>query len=172
LSVIKVERIRIERLLGAGLQGRRRGSSLWRRRIAGLRFARRRRCGLRRLCGLRLYRNAGHYDEGRRCYVLARLGNGDLSLAEVAQRNRASPRYVQMLFERTGRTFSEFVLEQRLIRAARLLRDSLHRSRKVSDIAHLAGFNDVSYFHRAFRRRFAMTPSDMRNQMPRGDDTP
>lgn len=103
--------------------------------------------------------------------VLARLGDGDLSLAEVAQRNRASSRYVQILFERTGRTFSEFVLEQRLIRAARLLRDSLRRSRKVSDIAHLAGFNDVSYFHRAFRRRFGMTPSDMRNRMPPGDDT-
>jgi AraC-like DNA-binding protein len=39
----------------------------------------------------------------------------------------------------------------------------------VSDIAYLAGFNDVSYFHRAFRRRFAMTPSDMRNRMPRRD---
>lgn len=103
--------------------------------------------------------------------VLARLDNGDLSLAEVAQRNRTSPRYVQMLFERTGMTFSEFVLEQRLIRAARLLRDLLHRSRKVSDIAHLSGFNDVSYFHRAFRRRFGMTPSDMRNRVLRGDDT-
>jgi len=39
----------------------------------------------------------------------------------------------------------------------------------VSDIAYLAGFNDVSYFHRAFCRRFAMTPSDMRNRMPRRD---
>lgn len=104
--------------------------------------------------------------------VLARLSDGDLSLAEVAQRNRASPRYVQLLFERTGTTFSEFVLEQRLIRAARLLRGSLHRSSKVSDIAHLAGFNDVSYFHRAFRRRFGMTPSDMRNRISRVDDAP
>lgn len=81
--------------------------------------------------------------------VLTRLGNGDLSLAEVAQRNRVSPRYVQMLFERTCTTFSEFVLEQRLVRAARLLRDPRHLARKVSDIAYLAGFNDVSYFHRA-----------------------
>lgn len=109
--------------------------------------------------------------------VLARLGNGDLGLADVAQRSRVSPRYVQMLFERTGTTFSEFVLEQRLVRAARLLRDPRqllrdprHLARKVSDIAYLAGFNDVSYFHRAFRRRFGMTPSDMRHRMPRGDD--
>jgi AraC-like DNA-binding protein len=102
--------------------------------------------------------------------VLARLGNGDLSLGDVAQRNRASARYVQILFERTGATFSEFVLEQRLLRAARLLRDPLHRARKVSDIAHVAGFNDVSYFHRTFRRRFGMTPSDMRNQAPDAEE--
>ena len=62
------------------------------------------------------------------------------------------------------------VLEQRLVRAARLLRDPRHLARKVSDIAYLAGFNDMSYFHRAFRRRFGMTPSDMRNRTPRGDD--
>jgi len=94
--------------------------------------------------------------------VLARLGRGDLSITDVARRNRASSRYVQMLFEREGSTFSEFVLEQRLRLSARLLRDPLHRARKVSDIAHLAGFNDVSYFHRAFRRRFGITPADMR----------
>lgn len=104
--------------------------------------------------------------------VLARLGNGDLSLGDVAQRNRASARYVQILFERTGATFSEFVLEQRLLRGARLLRDPLQRSRKVSDIAHVAGFNDVSYFHRTFRRRFGMTPSDMRNQAPDAEGPP
>lgn len=95
--------------------------------------------------------------------ILGRLGNPELSLASVAQRNRASPRYVQMLFERSGGTFSEFVLQQRLILAARLLRDPLHRARKISDIAHLAGFNDVSYFHRSFRRRYGRTPLDMRN---------
>ncbi|WP_314951180.1 helix-turn-helix domain-containing protein [Bradyrhizobium cosmicum] len=52
------------------------------------------------------------------------------------------------------------MLEQRLLRAARLLRDPLHQVTKISDIAHLSGFNDVSYFHRTFRRRFGMTPLD------------
>jgi AraC-like DNA-binding protein len=96
--------------------------------------------------------------------ILAQLGDGGLTLPAIAQRHRASARYVQVLFERNGTTFSEFVLEQRLLRAARFLRDPLQRTRKVSDIAHLTGFNDVSYFHRAFRRRFGMTPSDMRAQ--------
>ncbi len=94
--------------------------------------------------------------------VLARLGNSNLSLDDVARRNRLSVRYIQLLFERDGGTFSAFLLEHRLRLGARLLRDRMHRARKVSDIAHLAGFNEVSYFHRTFRRRFGMTPSDMR----------
>jgi AraC-like DNA-binding protein len=100
--------------------------------------------------------------EALKADILSNIGDGGLNLSALAQRHRASTRYVQMLFERNGITFSEFVLEQRLLRAARLLRDPLHRARKVSDIAHIAGFNDVSYFHRVFRRRFGMTPSDVR----------
>ncbi|WP_441233795.1 AraC family transcriptional regulator [Bradyrhizobium sp. 930_D9_N1_4] len=92
--------------------------------------------------------------------ILARLGDGSLTLTDLARRHRASPRTVQLLFERSGVTYSEFLLEQRLLRAARLLGDPLHRLSKISDLAYLAGFNDVSYFHRAFRRRFGMTPSD------------
>ena len=92
--------------------------------------------------------------------ILACLGDDNLTLAEVAQRHRASTRTIQLLFERSDTTFSEFVLEQRLLRAARLLGDPRHRAGKISDVAYLAGFNDVSYFHRSFRRRFGMTPVD------------
>lgn len=95
--------------------------------------------------------------------ILARLDEGDLSLAGVAARHRASPRYVQVLFERAGLTYSEFVLEQRLLLARRLLGSAVRKERKISDIAHLAGFGDVSYFHRAFRKRFGATPGDIRS---------
>jgi AraC-like DNA-binding protein len=94
--------------------------------------------------------------------ILSRIGNGALSLGDIAKRHRASPRYVQMLFERAGTSFSEFVLEQRLLLAHRLLTSPLNSARKVSDIAHMAGFGDVSYFHRAFRKRFGATPADVR----------
>jgi AraC-like DNA-binding protein len=67
-----------------------------------------------------------------------------------------------MLFERSDTTFSDFVLEQRLLLAQRLLRNPLHTGRKISEIALMAGFQNVSYFHRAFRRRFGMTPADTR----------
>jgi AraC-like DNA-binding protein len=94
--------------------------------------------------------------------ILGRLGDSGLSLGDIAKRHRASPRYVQMLFQRAGTSFSEFVLKQRLMLAHRLLTSPLNGTRKVSDVAHMSGFGDVSYFHRAFRKRFGATPADVR----------
>jgi len=42
--------------------------------------------------------------------VSANLGDGDLSVAEVAKRQRVTPRYIHKLFENEGLTFSAFVL--------------------------------------------------------------
>jgi AraC-like DNA-binding protein len=33
----------------------------------------------------------------------------------------------------------------------------------VTEIAYATGFSDLSYFSRAFRRRFGMTPRDRRH---------
>jgi len=94
--------------------------------------------------------------------ILMQLGNPALSLTDLAAAHRVSPRTIQLLFEQAGITYSGFVLEQRLLRAERLLRNPNLRTRKIIEIAHLAGFHDVSYFHRAFRRRFGRTPDDVR----------
>ena len=69
---------------------------------------------------------------------------------------------VERLFEQAGTTFTEFVLEQRLLLARKLLQHPRASARKISDIAHSAGFSDLSYFNRAFRKRFSATPSDLR----------
>ncbi|WP_094194055.1 helix-turn-helix transcriptional regulator [Bradyrhizobium viridifuturi] len=61
-----------------------------------------------------------------------------------------------------GTTFSEFVLDQRLARAHGLLVDPRRTGRSISTIAFEAGFGDLSYFNRAFRRRYNATPSDIR----------
>jgi AraC-like DNA-binding protein len=90
------------------------------------------------------------------------VGSRDLSVSAVAQRHGVSPRYVQMLFEREGTTFSEFVLAKRLSRAHRMLIDPRYLHIRVSEIAYSAGFSDLSYFNRTFRLRFGMTPSDAR----------
>jgi AraC-like DNA-binding protein len=60
-------------------------------------------------------------------------------------------------------TYSEFVLRQRLARAYGILRSPLQARRAISTIAFKLGFNDLSHFNRAFRRRYHATPSDVRN---------
>src|SRR5262249_24093231 len=94
--------------------------------------------------------------------IAGRLDRPDLSVATIAARHRVSLRWMQRLFESEGTTFAEYVLAQRLFRAHRLLTDPLHASHKVSTISHNVGFGDLSYFNRAFRERYGMTPSELR----------
>ena len=94
--------------------------------------------------------------------IRAALGQQDLSLTALAARHGVSPRYVQVLLESEGTTFSQFLLGERLAHAHHLLSDPLQMARSISAIAYAAGFGDLSYFNRAFRRRYGATPSDIR----------
>jgi AraC-like DNA-binding protein len=82
--------------------------------------------------------------------IVANLGDATLSTAAVAARQGISPRYVAMLFDGTGTSFSSFVLAQRLARAWRMLAGSRHAKQTISAIAYACGFGDLSYFNRAF----------------------
>jgi AraC-like DNA-binding protein len=93
--------------------------------------------------------------------ILARL-DGALSIDSVAAHRRLSPRYVQRLFEDEGTTFTEFVNEQRLHHARRLLTGPASCQGPISEIAYDVGFSNLSYFNRLFRRRFGMSPTDAR----------
>jgi AraC-like DNA-binding protein len=94
--------------------------------------------------------------------ALAHLGRADLSVAELARRHRVTPRYVQILFDHAGTTFSEFVREQRLARAYDMLRDPRRAEWTIAALAFEAGFGDVSHFNHALRQRYGATPSDVR----------
>jgi AraC-like DNA-binding protein len=87
-----------------------------------------------------------------------------LTLDQLAGRQGISPRYVQILFEQTGTTFSDFVLERRLDAAHRMLASPRYATCSITAIALEAGFGDISYFNRRFKRRYLMTPSDWREQ--------
>jgi AraC-like DNA-binding protein len=95
-----------------------------------------------------------------RADVLRHLDRNDLTIDMVAGANGLSGRQAQRMFAAAGTTFTEFVLEQRLLMSRQLLRQPAARHRKISDIAFTVGFNDLSYFHRAFKKRFGVTPSD------------
>jgi len=98
--------------------------------------------------------------------IAGHLAEVDLSVAALALRHGCTPRFVQRLFEAEGTTFTEYVLAQRLALAHRMLSDPRRSGDKIATIAYDAGFGDLSYFNRAFRRRFGGAPSDVRTSQP------
>jgi AraC-like DNA-binding protein len=94
--------------------------------------------------------------------IEANVASRELSVSAVSTRHGVTPRYVQILFETEGTTFTEFVLAKRLDHALNRLADPLCRDLKISEIAYAVGFSDLSYFNRAFRRRYGDTPSGVR----------
>jgi AraC-like DNA-binding protein len=103
--------------------------------------------------------------------ILESLGNPELTVSAIALRQRVTPRYVHMLFETEGISFSKFVLDARLRRAHRMLSDPRCSGLSVSAIAFAVGFGDLSYFNRTFRRRFGVTPSGLRHSFHADDSS-
>ena len=94
--------------------------------------------------------------------VMTMLGSNDLSSEMIAGRHGISSRYVRKLFEQEGASFTAFVLSERLGRVRRMLSEIRYAHLTIAQVAHACGFNDISYFNRAFRRHFGATPTDVR----------
>jgi len=88
--------------------------------------------------------------------------SGDVTVAALAARHRLSARYIRKLFEGENTSLSQFVLGRRLACVRRMLADPRYSGLTIGEIALAVGFGDISTFNREFRRRFGMTPSDMR----------
>jgi AraC-like DNA-binding protein len=95
------------------------------------------------------------------------LAHGGLSPGVVAKRQQVSDSYIRKLFAGEGTSFSEYVLTRRLVRAHRMLTDRRWAGVGIASIAYDAGFGDLSYFNRVFKRRYGATPSDVRDTVER-----
>jgi AraC-like DNA-binding protein len=100
----------------------------------------------------------------------ARADAPDASAGAFARKLGISERYLRAILEETGQTFSERLLERRLALAWGQLNDPRADRQTISEIAYSAGFSDISYFNRSFRRRFGDTPSGVRGS-GRSDET-
>ncbi len=91
-------------------------------------------------------------------YIDRNLSNPDLSPTLVAGHLGVSVRYIHKLFSTTAETFGSYVTGQRL---ERVKWDLLACSQKppIAAMAYRWGFGDLSTFNRAFKSRFACTPS-------------
>ncbi|WP_371345561.1 acetamidase/formamidase family protein [Ancylobacter sp. IITR112] len=92
------------------------------------------------------------------------IGGEDISIAEVAQAEGISERYVQKLFESTGESFSHYVRERRLQRAWHDLANPAEAAVPIAEIAYRCGFADAAHFSRLFRERFGLPPRELRRR--------
>jgi AraC family transcriptional activator of tynA and feaB len=93
--------------------------------------------------------------------IRLRLADPTLNIVAISASAGIATRTLQTWFHEGGMSFADYVLEQRLNFAERQLANSANNA-AVTEIAYAAGFSDLSYFSRCFRRRFGITPSDRR----------
>jgi AraC-like DNA-binding protein len=102
-----------------------------------------------------------------KAHINANIGPYPLSIDDVADDQGVTARYVRKLFEAQSLSFTSYVAERRLARAHALLTEPLRAQAPISTIAYDVGFGDLSYFNRAFRRRYGATPSEIRAEARR-----
>ena len=80
-----------------------------------------------------------------------------LTLKHLASIYHKNEKYMGRLFKKeVGVDFHEYCLDLRLKRAEELLQKTTH---KIIDVAMESGFDNISYFNRAFMKRNAISPT-------------
>lgn len=124
------------------------------------------------LLGLLVKGDRSNTDPGylatARCYIEDRLGDPQLSTAEVAAAVGISERHLARIFTEAGEPPSLYILGRRLELARSILCDPARRMTPVGRVAADAGFGSQSYFTRAFKARFGTVPLQVRKNSALG----
>jgi len=84
----------------------------------------------------------------------------DVRLATLSDIAGMSPSAFSRFFKlHTGRNLSDYIIDQRLGFASRMLVDSTH---SISEIGFACGFNNLSNFNRIFKKKKGCSPSEFR----------
>ena len=85
-----------------------------------------------------------------------------ISLQDVAEKANMTPHAFCKYFKKsTKKTFITFLIELRICHAKKLLIENTHT---ITEICYSSGFDNLSYFNRAFKSSTKMTPKEYRNQ--------
>lgn len=96
-------------------------------------------------------------------YIKDHYQDPELSLKSVCKHISMSVSYFSTLFKQyTGRTFMEFVTQERMEKAKELLRLT---AMKTYEIAYAVGYSDPHYFSGAFKKHEGDTPTEYRLRM-------
>jgi two-component system response regulator YesN len=93
-------------------------------------------------------------------YIQDHYSNSNLSVEVLANVTGYTPNYFSKLFkEMTGINSGEFIRKVRIGKAKELLQRDEY---KVSDVAEMCGYINISHFYSAFKKDIGMTPSAYR----------
>lgn len=94
-------------------------------------------------------------------YILSNIDK-DISLSDIAQAVYLTPSYLTNIFKQeTGMSAINYVTEQRMILAKKMLTDS---DMKIKEIALKLGYNTPQSFLRFFKKHYHITPEEFRKQ--------
>lgn len=89
---------------------------------------------------------------------------GTVTLKDTAAHFSYHPNYLSSVISRElGKTFSQILLEQRMDRAAILLKST---SLSVEEISLMLGYSNSSNFHKAFREFYHCSPREYAEKQP------
>ncbi len=111
----------------------------------------------------------GHLLAARN-YIEEHLHDPGLDVAGISAAIGISERQLSRIFAEAGEPPGGYIRQRRLETARDLLADPAQGSRSVGRIAGELGFASQSYFTRAFKARFGITPLALRQEALRGTD--
>lgn len=90
-----------------------------------------------------------------------------VTLKELGSRFSYHPNYISTLLHReTGKSFSELLTQQRMERAAVLLRGT---ALPIEEIAFMLGYSNSSNFYKVFREYYGLSPREYTTRSGKGD---
>jgi AraC-like DNA-binding protein len=99
-------------------------------------------------------------------FITGDFANPNLSLEMIADMVHLSPGHLSQIFRHhTGQPMPDYIRNVRLNNAIELMRSSRDT---LDRIARQSGFLNTSYFYRAFKRQFGVTPAEFRMKLVAG----
>ncbi len=90
------------------------------------------------------------------CIIIKSRYSQPISLESVAKELHITPVYLSRIFKKVmGKNFKEYLIDIRMTEAQQLLKEGDYT---VGEIAAKVGYEDASYFSRAYKKQFGYTP--------------
>lgn len=97
--------------------------------------------------------------EQAKAYIREHYMEPDISIADISKELLINQTYLRKMFKsETNQTLSEYITRYRMKIARQMIQET---NEKLTVIAELTGYNDVSYFSKCFKRYYGTSPKNI-----------